>query len=180
MVLLSFSSVPNQFHSQICELLDSFLAKAKAAGSGHIAAAEEKLQCNWITMVPFIDVFLAPVASHCDLGEPTSSSDDLSTKNMHMAALATELSLSVMMFALSVETSRKCNRELAIQCGLLDFIVSLPWSIPDRWKENGKAIVTMFQKDLHCLPVPRLYSIAAASAAKSGILPFGMPLFPSN
>ncbi len=156
LVLLSSGVIPDRFHSNVIELLESFLAKAKVAGSSSIAAAEQKLQCNWLTMVPFVDVFMVPlcVASHDQyVGIPNIA----------------QTSLSVMAFALTVEMSRKCNRELAIQQGLLDFIVSLPWSIPDRWKENSKTVVAAFQKDLHYLPVPKLYSIAAACAAKQGM-----------
>ena len=153
LVLLSSGVIPDRFYSKVIELLESFLAKAKAAGSRSVAAAEQKLQCNWLTMVPFVDVFMVPlsVASH-DQYAGTSSIQ--------------QTSLSVMMFALTVEMSRKCNRDLAIQQGLLDFIVSLPWSIPNRWKENSKTVVAAFQKDLHYLPVPKLYSIAAACAVK--------------
>ena len=155
LVLLSSGVIPDHFQSKINKLLDSFLAKAKAAGS-NIAAAEQKLQCNWLTMVPFIDVFMVPLhaASH----------------NQHVGIPSIiQSSLAIMMFALTVEMSRKCNRELVIRQGLLDFIVSLPWSIPDKWRENSKTVVVAFQKDLHYLPVPKLYSIAAACAAKHGM-----------
>jgi hypothetical protein len=152
-VLLSSGVVPVRFQSRIVKLLNSFLAKAKAAGSNSIAAAEEKLQCNWLTMVPFIDVFMVP-AGHDQYVDISS---------------ITQTSLSIMMFALTIEMSRKCNRELVIRQGLLDFIVSLPWSIPDRWRESSKSVVVAFQKDVRYLPVPKLYSIAAACAAKHGL-----------
>ena len=154
LVLLSLGVIPDQFHSKIVELLDTFLAKAKATGSSSIANAEQQLQCNWLTMVPFVDIFLVPLAGD----------------NQYVSLPSiTQTSLSVMMFALMIETSRKSNRELLIRQGLLDFIVSLPWSIPDRLRESSKAVVAVFQKDLHYLPVPRLYSIAAASVRKQGM-----------
>lgn len=156
LVLLSSGVVPDQFQSRIIKLLDSFLAKAKAAGSNFIAAAEEKLQCNWLTMVPFIDVFMIPLhaTSHGQYGGIPST---------------TQSSLSIMMFALTVEMSRKCSRELVIRQGLLDFIVSLPWNIPDKWRENSRSVVAAFQKDICYLPVPKLYSIAASCAARHGM-----------
>ena len=156
LVLHSSGVIPDRFQSKIIKLLDSFLAKAKAAGSNSIAAAEQKLQCNWLTMIPFIDVFMVPLraASHDQhVGIPSIK----------------QSSLSIVMFALTVEMSRKCNRELVIRQGLLDFIVSLPWSIPDKWKENSKTVVVKFQKDFRYLPVPKLYSIAAACAARHGM-----------
>ena len=166
MVLLSFGVVPEQFHSKILELLDTFLTKAKMRGSSVIAAAEEKLQCNWITMVPFVDVFLTPTAHRCECNRSTTDSDH--TINDSHGPIA-EMSLSAMMFALSVEMSRKCNRELVIQQGLLDFIVSLPWSIPEEWKDTSNGVVAIFQKDQHYLAVPKLSSIAVAYASKHGM-----------
>ena len=162
LVLLSSGVVPDHFQSRITKLLNSFLAKAKTAGSNSIVAAEEKLQCNWLTMVPFIDVFMVPLHA---VGH-----------DQYVGILSiTQASLSIMMFALTIEMSRKCNRELVIRQGLLDFIVSLPWSIPDRWRESSKSVVVAFQTDVRYLPVPKLYSIAAACAAKHGMYdPFSL------
>lgn len=182
-VLLSFHVVPEQFHSKILELLDTFLTKAKVRGSRVIAAAEEKLQCNWISMVPFVDVFLTPAAHHYECIRSTIDSvqpDSADSVNDTHGPIA-EISLSAMMFALSVEMSRKCNRELVIQQGLLDFIVSLPWSIPDKWKDTSKGVVAVFQKDQNYLAVPKLSSIAMAYASKHGIATsFGLQTFLSK
>ena len=75
-------------------------------------------------MVPSVDVFVTPTAHCCECNQSTADSgqaESADTINDSHGPIA-EISLSAMMFALS----RKCNRELVIQQGLLDFIVSLP------------------------------------------------------
>ena len=145
LLLLSFATYPDEHKARTAEILSHFLTVAKAQ---EITDLEEKYSYNWITMLPFIEMLYTP--SSTAVGPPPRADD------------CQQWSVCVAVVALEAEMGRKCNREIMVRQGLLDFIVCLPWGVP-----QCQNIVQLFAGDGK-LPVPKLASIAKAQLARCG------------
>ena len=77
------------------------------------------------------------------------------------------LSLRLIIFSLQNMLGRSKHREV-LQENLLDYIVSMPWFVPDPLKQQAKELVLMLAgyPDVTMQP-PRLLSITKASIAKT-------------
>jgi len=151
LLLFSLATYPEEHKTKSAEVLSHFLSVAKAQ---EITNLEEKYTYNWITMLPFIEMLYTAV-----------SSDKLHRNAMvelPAAGESQQWSVCVAVVALEAEMGRKCNRELVVRQGLLDFIVCLPWGVP-----QCQNVVQLFAGDQK-LPVPKLASIAKAKLARCG------------
>ena len=125
LLLFSLATYPEEHKTKTAEVLSHFLSVAKAQ---EITNLEEKYTYNWITMLPFIEMLYTAV-----------SSDKLHRNAMvepPAAGESQQWSVCVAVVALEAEMGRKCNRELVVRQGLLDFIVCLPWGVP-QWPRSS-------------------------------------------
>lgn len=106
----------------------------------------------WQTLMPYVKLAFTPNATEL-------------TKDQRTMQL---LSLRVVIFSLQNMLGRSKHREVLLQENLLDYIVSMPWFVPDLLKQQAKELVVMLggYPDVTMQP-PRLLSITKASIAKS-------------
>lgn len=186
--ILSFSleQVPPQLVGKVVAVLNTFIAAAQRVGWNKITYSLEKYQCNWVTMVPFVDVFFTQLFStycgredgHCESTvtedcprvpeslpekKPESQVTNESESTSSSLSSVTESCLSISVMALKVEMSRSINRSLAISQGTLNYLVCLPWIVPNKFQSEVSSVVRLFQADMKNLLVP-----PAASLAQSG------------
>ncbi len=153
MVLYSYSCIPEELGARVLQAVrDSQLPVPS-----DLTTMVEKFQYNWITVVPLVESAFVPLIPEGGENAPERL----------MKACYHEC-LDVAITALEVEMGRQRNRRLALQQGLLEYIVCLPWGVPHvEWKDRLKTIVSRFQRELKALPVPRLSTITMATLART-------------
>lgn len=106
----------------------------------------------WQTFMPYVKLAFVP--------NTTELTNDQRTMQM--------LSLRLVIFSLQNMLGRSKHREVLLQENLLDYIVSMPWFVPDPLKQHAKDLVLMLVgfPDVTLQP-PQLLSITKASIAKS-------------
>lgn len=195
--VLSFSmdKVPQTLVNEMVLALTKFVRATRKSGWYRITNALEKFQCNWITMAPFIDVFFTPLLCLCKrednecgsagFSEPenfllTSKTSESYPGKMNLTTECVELihpsssrsvadkCLSFHVLALTVEMSRPSNRSLAISQGTLDYLICVPWILPDNYQNEVLSVLKLFQTTMEGFPIPRLQSIATTRLAQTG------------
>ena len=158
LLLFSFAMYPDEHKTKTVEILRHFLSVARVQD---ITALEEKYSYNWITILPFVEMLFVPIFGYDATPVDTIIEPPGIEGCQHW-------SMCVALLALEAEMGRKCNRELVVHQGLMDFIVCLPWGVPQKWQEGCEKVVQLFAAGKK-LPVPRLATIAKAKLARCSL-----------
>ena len=156
LLLFSSSIYPNEHKTKTVEILSQFLSVARVQD---ITTLEEKYSYNWITILPFVEMLFAPIFG-CNTVDTSIEAPGIED--------CQHWSMCVALLALEVEMGRKINRELAVRQGLMDFMVCLPWGMPQKWQEGCEKVVQVFAADKKLL-VPKLASIAKVKLARCSL-----------
>ena len=173
LILFSRENIRESFLQQMNECMKRFLLKFKPS---IVCQLEERYQYNWITMIPFVSASYAYGVETVKFSDArlkkTKSSATFTENDMPEATPSsacresTSLSLTFVLFALKVETSRSNNTRLLIEQGLLEYIAMLHWGMDDGWLDQCKWVWEEVSKAKKP-PVPRLSSIAKGKLART-------------
>lgn len=118
-----------------------------------IREAEVKNWYVWQTFMPYVKLAYVP-----DAIRPLTN--ELRTMQM--------LSLKLIIFSLQNMLGRAKHREVLVQENLLDYVVCMPWFVPQPLKQQAQDLVLMLTNfpDVNMQP-PKLLSITRACLAKA-------------
>lgn len=147
--LVSPQCIPKTLCKSVNHLMSQFL---ESTTYEQIRDCEIKHWYVWQTFMPYVK--LAFIPNTIEL-----------TKDQRTMQI---LSLRLIIFGLQNMLGRSKHREVLLQENLLDYIVSMPWFVPDPLKQQAKELVLMLAgyPDVMMQP-PRLLSITKASIAKT-------------
>lgn len=129
-----------------CKLVTKYL---NAADVNKVREVEEKIDDNWNSVVPFLELAFLPIAPLCQ------------SEGIRMEDVTVLQQLAV--FSLIVELGRARLQEVTFKESLQEYTVCLLWVIVDGWQRSKYSEVLMkgglFKGSL---PVPRLSTIVRA------------------
>ena len=148
--LVSPHCIPNTLCTPLNHLMSGFL---KTATYEQIREGEVKHWYVWQTFMPYVKLAFVPIASG-----PLSH---------EMRTLQT-LSLELIVFSLQNMLGRPNHRKVLLQENLLDYIVCMPWFVPEPVKPRVQELVQMLASypDMNMQP-PTLLCGARAILAKA-------------
>ena len=118
---------------------------------------EDRARFSWSVFLPYVKLVYAPETPTLD---PIISSDPTS-----LLAKLRLLSLELILFWLRNTLGRSCHRDILIQEGLSDYLVCLPWYVPEKLKKAACDLLSVFAGNSSISP-PRLSILARAKLAK--------------
>ena len=146
-----YTRVPEEMKLTV---LSAVRTSTQLAVPSDLTDLEAKFQYNWVTMIPFVEMLFVEL-SPIDEGRPTFLHDE-----------GRQVALNMAVVGLEVEMGRKRNRQLAIQQGLLDYLVCAPWGMPRKWSDRLGRVIAGFCQEVKCLPVPRLSAIVKTMSSR--------------
>ena len=151
LALATPSSIPGSLCKSVNHFLTEFLATATYE---QIRDSEIKHWYVWQTFVPYVKLAYFANPAHHQL------STDIRTMQT--------LSLRLIIFGLQNMLGREKHREVLVQENLLDYVVCMPWFVPEPLKQQARDLVAMLASspDINMQP-PRLLSVTKALLAKS-------------
>lgn len=114
---------------------------------------------GWMTVKPLIEMLYLPTVTIAGRAKDKSQEE--------LAVKCQEWGWNVALQALQIDMQRILIRRRTKEEGLLDFIVMLPWSMPEWCKDNCSEVVKLFSSKEN-LSVPSLVSIVKAYLARIG------------
>ena len=117
---------------------------------------EEKQRFSWSVFLPYVSLAYIP-------NIPTFPENPLLTKLQF-------LSLQTVIFWLRSTLGRSSHQELLIKEGLLDYVICMPWCVPEPIKASANALVSLVTVGNRVTP-PRLSTIAKSKLA---VVHFGL------
>ena len=171
LVLFSLNKLPQEFLKPITDAMKVFLLKV---GPDNVKQVEERIQDNWITMLPFLQamysygvetVKYSDACLHKTQPYETFTEKNEMSSTVAIEAHATSVSLAYVLFSLLIELSRANMTRLLIKQGLLEYITMLPWGLDKEWHTQCQWVHENVRKT-NKLPVPSLSSIAKGKLAR--------------
>ncbi len=112
---------------------------------------EEKKRFSWSVFFPYVRLVYSPNVPRPGLDPP-------------LARLQL-LSLEMVLFWLRNTLGQASHREILAKEGLSDYVICLPWFMPEASRDNACALVSVFMGEA-CVSPPRLSTLARGKLAK--------------
>ena len=115
---------------------------------------------TWESFVPFVSYLYSPVQEIYN----NIRAEELKDLLMKLQ----DLSIKVLLHALEVAVGRKTHLKIMIKEGLLNYIVALPWHVPESSRERARNLIQEVSK-LVQIGLPSLCSLVKAKLAKESL-----------
>ncbi len=112
---------------------------------------EVKRRFSWSVFLPYLRLLYAPNIPRVGVGS--------------LVASLQLLALEVVLFWLRSSLGRPSHRDILIDEGLLDYVICLPWFVPEALRDSARALVSVFMGGASISP-PRLSMLARGKLAK--------------
>ena len=149
-ILMSADLIHHDLLEKVLPQMETFLHSTTPT---ELMRCEETRRFSWSVFFPYVKVVYLP-----DI--------PISQSNSSLVYKAQLLALEVVILWLRSTLGRMSHQEILIQEGLLDYIICIPWHIPDSVASSARALVSVLGTQTPITP-PRLSSLAKAKLAKT-------------